>query len=282
MSALDAAQAIVGLVNFNMVNAIRLVSIDRGLDPRKFTLVSFGGAGSLHAPALAEIIGMDEVLVPIHQGVFSALGMTIADMRVDESQTARMRSDHLQLEQINEVLGRLRARAIAEIASEGYAGAPSLEAVVEARYLGQNYGTDLPIPGGGQPLAPADLDALIASFHRRHEALYGYAIPDEVVEFVNFKVMAVGAIPPPRLADWRPSGAPDPKEVRQVHFRESGGWVDCPIYDRGTLPTDARLSGPAVIEEAMATTLLLPGQRLRLDRYGNLIIQTNRASKAGS
>jgi len=103
-----------------------------------------------------------------------------------------------------------------------------------------------------------------------------------VVELVNFKVTAVGAIPAPRLGDWRPSGAPDPKEVRPVHFRESGSWVDCPIYDRETLPTDARLVGPAVIEEAMATTLVLPGQRLRLDRYGNLIIQTNRAAVDGS
>jgi N-methylhydantoinase A len=279
MSELDAAQAIVDLVNFNMVNAIRLVSIDRGLDPRRFTLVSFGGAGSLHAPALAEIIGMNEVLVPIHQGVFSALGMTIADMRVDETQTARMRSDHLQLDQVNAVLSRLRARAIAEIASEGYAGTPVLEAVVEARYLGQNYGTDLPIPGGGLPLGPADLDRLIDAFHRRHEALYGYMIPDEVVEMVNFKVTAIGAIPAPRSSDWQSTGTPNPKEVRPVHFRESGGWVDCPIYDRNTLPTNSRLSGPAVIEEAMATTLVLPGQRLRVDRYGNLIIQTSHAAR---
>ncbi|MBM4029338.1 MAG: hydantoinase/oxoprolinase family protein, partial [Planctomycetes bacterium] len=124
MDTVETAQVIVDLVNHNMVNAIRLVSIDRGLDPRDFTLVSFGGAGSLHAMSLAEIIGMREVLVPIHQGVFSALGLTIADMRVDESQTAAMRSDLLRADHVNEVLERLTGRAAAKLASEGYRGSP--------------------------------------------------------------------------------------------------------------------------------------------------------------
>ncbi|HEY3080460.1 MAG TPA: hydantoinase/oxoprolinase family protein [Chloroflexota bacterium] len=278
MGALETAEAILDLVNVNMVNAIRLVSIDRGLDPRRFTLVSFGGAGSLHAPALAEIIGMNEVLVPVHQGVFSALGMTTADMRVDASATARMRSDQLDLTRVNAVLARLRAQAITRIAAEGYPGAPSLEAVVEARYLGQNYGLDLPIPGGGRALAAAELDAVVASYHRRHEGLYGYAIPDEVVEFVNFKLTAVGAVARPPPARWRTDGATAPKQVRPVHFRVAGGWVDCPVYDRADLPAALELDGPAVVEEPMATTLLLPGQRLVVDELGNLLIRTGRSA----
>jgi N-methylhydantoinase A len=276
MDVLDAAEAIVDLVNFNMVNAIRLVSIDRGRDPRGFTLVSFGGAGSLHAPALAEIIGIQEVLVPVHQGVFSALGMTLADMRVDESATARMRSDHLDLAQVNDVLSRLRERALARIAEEGYAGVPRLESVVEARYPGQNYGMDLPIPGGGRRLAADELDAVVESYHRKHEALYGYAIADEAIEFVNFKVTAVGPIDKPAPPAWRVGGEAAPKQTRPVHFRETGGWVDCPIYDRAEMPAGASIEGPAVIEEAMATTLLLPRQRMTVDRLGNLLIRTSR------
>jgi N-methylhydantoinase A len=278
MGVLETAEAILDLVNVNMVNAIRLVSIDRGLDPRRFTLVSFGGAGSLHAPALAEVIGMHEVLVPLHQGVFSALGLTVADMRADESATARMRSDHLDLAEVNAVLARLRARAVDRIAAEGYEGTPALEAVVEARYLGQNYGMDLPIPGGGRALAADELDGVVASYHRRHEELYGYAIADEVIEFVNFKVTAVGAVGRPPPARWRSDGMAAPKQVRPVHFREVG-WVDCPIFDREKLPVGAALVGPAVVEEPTATTLLLPGQRLVVDELGNLLVRTGRAGE---
>jgi N-methylhydantoinase A len=280
MGTLETAEAIVDLVNVNMVNAIRLVSIDRGLDPRRFALVSFGGAGSLHASSLAEIIGMNEVLVPVHQGVFSALGMTFADMRVDESATARMRSDHLDLAEVNAVLARLRARATAKIAHEGYPGAPTLEAVVEARYLGQNYGMDLPIPGGGRALDDAELAAVVASYHRRHEALYGYAIPDEAVELVTFKLTAVGPVASPPPARWRSDGRAAPKQVRPVHVR-GAGWVDCPIYDRADLPAGTALAGPAVVEEPMATTLLLSGQRLVVDEFGNLVIRTSRSANGG-
>src|SRR5262249_25617650 len=124
----EVASAIIELVDFNMVNAIRLISIDRGLDPREFTLVSFCGAGSLHATALAEIIGIHDVLVPIHQGVLSAFGLITADMRVDESRTASFRSDTVELNQVNDLLSQLSDRAKERLRADGFTGEPHLEA----------------------------------------------------------------------------------------------------------------------------------------------------------
>jgi N-methylhydantoinase A len=257
-----------------MVNAIRLVSIDRGLDPREFTLVSFGGAGSLHAAALAEIIGIREILVPIHQGVFSAFGLMTADMRVDESVTASLRSDHVSPDRVDAIIGRLRQQALARLGSEGYKGVPRLEAHIEMRYLGQNYSIDVPTEvasdgGGGTPL-----DDLYTHFHAEHRRLYGYDIPDEVIEFVNFKVAAVGPTENPSVRELQADGHAEPKGTRDVYFRQQGGWNETPVYERSTLPAGTALEGPAIVEEPMATTLLHPAQALEVDRFGNLVLRT--------
>ena len=275
MNLETTAAAILDLVNFNMVNALRLISIDRGLDPRDFTLVSFGGAGSLHAGALAAIIGINEVMVPIHQGVFSAFGLTTADMRVDESQTANMRSDLLQLDAVNAVLQRLRCRALETIAAEGYSETPELETLIEMRYLGQNYGTDIEVPSANDGvLRQEQLDAVVQRFHDTHRMLYGYDIPGEIVELVNFKVTAIGAMSKPRIGKREPGGRLAAKGTRQVYFKELGGRVSCPIYDREVLPIGAQFEGPAIVEEPTATTLVLPNQLLRVDDYGNFFIAT--------
>jgi N-methylhydantoinase A len=270
----EVASAIIELVNFNMVNAIRLVSIDRGLDPREFTLVSFGGAGSLHAAALAEIIEIREILVPIHQGVFSAFGLMTADMRVDESVTASLRSDQVSTDRIDAILSRLQQQALARLGSEGYKGVPLLEAYVEMRYLGQNYSIDVPIEltTGGRSGTP--LEELYTHFHAEHHRLYGYDIPGEVIEFVNFKVAAVGPTQNPSVRELTIDGAAEPKGRRDVYFRQQGGWNDTPVYERRTLPAGTTLTGPAIVEEPMATTLLHPGERLDVDRFGNLVLRT--------
>jgi N-methylhydantoinase A len=258
-----------------MVNAIRLVSIDRGLDPREFTLVSFGGAGSLHAPALAEIIGAREVLIPIHQGVFSAFGLMTADMRVDESVTASFRSDLLDLDRVNAIVARLNERALARIAEEGYGGEPVLESTVELRYLGQNYSTDIPLPAMNGPLSQADVEEVYRRFHAEHRRLYGYDIPDEIVEFVHFKTAAIGPTDKPRVRERGAAKVARAPGERQVYFRAHGGWLPTVTYDRESLEAGSKISGPAVVEEAMATTLVHPGQTLDVDRYGNFVLTTS-------
>jgi len=262
------------LVDFNMVNAIRLISIDRGLDPREFTLVSFGGAGSLHAVALAEIIGISEVMVPIHQGVFSAFGLMTADMRVDESVTASFRSDDLDLDRVNDVLQRLQTRATDRLGAEGYEGDATIEATIELRYLGQNYNTEVSIPLEDGKLGAAGIDDVLGRFDSEHRRRYGYDIHGAVVEFVNFNVTAVGAIEKPVLQTLPEQEVAGPKGERDVYFKEHG-WVKAAVYERASLGADDSFEGPAVIEEPTATTLLHPDHALTVDPYGNLFIKRN-------
>ena len=118
------------------------------------------------------------------------------------------------------------------------------------------------------------LDEVIQRFHDTHRALYGYDIPDEIIELVNFKVTAVGAMAKPQIRRREPGGHVEPKGRRRVYFKEAGGRVDCPIYERENLPVGAEFDGPAIVEEATATTLILPNQHLRADEYGNCFITT--------
>ena len=272
MSAEDVASAMIELVDFNMVNAIRLISIDRGLDPREFTLVSFGGAGSLHAVALAEIIGISEVMVPIHQGVFSAFGLMTADMRVDESVTASFRSDDLDLERVNDVLQRLQRRAVERLAADGHEGDATVEATLELRYFGQNYNTEVAVPLVDGKLGEAGLEDVFERFDAEHRRRYGYDIDGAVVELVNFNVTAVGATEKPVLQALAAPGAGGPKGERDVHFKDEG-WVRASVYERAALHAEDSFDGPAVIEEPTATTLLHPNHTLTVDEYGNLFIQ---------
>jgi N-methylhydantoinase A len=275
MAIEEVASAVIELVDFNMVNAIRLVSIDRGLDPRDFTLVSFGGAGSLHAAALAEIIEIREILVPIHQGVFSAFGLMTADMRVDESVTASLRSDHASMDRIDTIMGRLREQALTRLVSEGYSGTPVLDAYVEMRYLGQNYSIDVPIALTAEGRSSSPLDELYTHFHAEHRRLYGYDIPGEVIELVNFKVAAIGPTQNPSVRELTVEGSAEPKGTRAVYFRQHGGWNETWVYERSTLPAGTTLAGPAIVEEPMATTVLHPGETLDVDRFGNLLLRTS-------
>jgi N-methylhydantoinase A len=272
----QTAHNIIELVNWNMVNAIRLVSIDKGHDPRDFTLISFGGAGSAHTAALAEIMDIHEVLVPVQQGVLSAFGLIIADMRVDVSQTANMRSDLLDLSIINVTFKDLWRRAQQTIAHEGYEQTPTMLESIEMRYLGQNYGVEVLLPHSGEELDEAGLAELYQRFAAQHEALYGYSLPHEIVEFVNFNVTALGQTHQSTLPKLNGHGSARPVGNRQVYFAELGGFVPCPIYWRDELGAGVSLQGPAIVEEDFSLTLLLPGQRLQVDAWGNLIIRTRK------
>ena len=272
MTVEQLAVSIIELVDYGMVNAIRLVSIDRGLDPRDFTLVSFGGAASLHAGSLAAITGAAEVIIPMHQGVFSAFGLMTADMRVDEAVTVTYRSDLVDHHPVEEMLQRIRGRALHRLSEEGYDGRPILEPKAELRYLGQNYSLEVPVPLSDGHLTEADLDRLLDTFHAEHRRLYGYDIPDETVEFVALSVTAVGPTRDPQMPRLRAQAGKPDKGERPVYFR-TAGWIETPVYERGRLRAGTLLHGPAVVEEPMATTLVHPGQSLRVDDYGNCLLR---------
>ncbi len=272
LSLLETALAIIEIANANMSDAIKLLTLERGLDPRHFALMAFGGAGPLHAAAMARGLGMPKVLVPPYPGMCSALGMLVADLRIDKVTTFPATSDRVTLAALEERLQALIAAASAELAHEGFTGTPQINATVSMRYLGQNYEEEIPVHLA--ELRQQGLSSLFAAFHQHHEARYGYQIAGETIELVALKVAAVGPMPKPRLqgvGQDHKAAAGQPFESRQVYFKATG-WVSCPIYWRNDLPVGATLTGPAIVEELGCTTLLEPGQQLQVDEVGMLSI----------
>ena len=264
-----AGQAVIELATERMANAIREATIDKGADVRDFQLAAFGGAGPLHACDIVDALGMKGVIVPPHPGLSSAFGTLVADLRVDRRWTNYFRSDSVDLAAVNHRLGTMTADVVSALAREGFRGEPAVVRSISMRYAGQNYETDLPAPAG--ELDTAGLDGLLAAFHERHEAAFGYSFPDETIELIHFNVTGVGRTTPPRPAEAPDGPAPEPAAFREVSFAVSGR-VRTPIYLRADLPAGCELLGPAVIEESDSTTLLPPGARLLVGPGGILRI----------
>ena len=261
-----AAQAVLDLANENMANAIRVLSIDRGLDPREFALVAFGGAGPVHACDIAAKMGMTQVVVPIYPGLTSAFGALIAAPKVNKVWSKHFRSDSTDAATVHEHLKDLVATVIADLRAEGYAGAAQVMRSISMRYWGQNYEQDVPMPDGD--VTPDLLQQTLDAFHRLHEQFYGYVIGGETIELIRFNVEATSdAVPPslPSLPNNDRTGVP--QTTRPVFFQDHG-LIDCPIVQRQNLPAGFRAEGPMVIEEVVSTTLVHPGQRVSVDDVG--------------
>jgi len=266
----ETALSMIDLANENMANAIRLVTVERGLDPREFDLVAFGGAGPLHAADLAEAIGIRRIVVPLHPGLGSAFGAALADLRVDRIWTHGYRSTNLDPSRFDERFNALTASAIRDLREEGFAGEPVVLRSMSMRYLGQNYEQDIPVPPG--PITAQSLHEVMRRFDRQHEQFYGYHISGETMEFVHFNVSAIGRTPKVDLPAVAPADEiPRPRAARRVRFKVGGG-QSCPIFRRGDLGAGTRLRGPALVEEENSVTLVHPGQDLEVTRDGMLII----------
>jgi len=266
----ETALSIIDLANENMANAIRLVTVERGLDPREFDLVAFGGAGPLHAADLAEAIGIRRIVVPLHPGLGSAFGAALADLRVDRIWTHGYRSTNLDPSRFDERFNALTASAIRDLREEGFAGEPVVLRSMSMRYLGQNYEQDIPVPPG--PITAQSLHEVMRRFDRQHEQFYGYHISGETMEFVHFNVSAIGRTPKVDLPAVAPADEiARPRAARRVRFKAGGG-QSCPIFHRGDLGAGTRLRGPALVEEENSVTLVHPGQDLEVTRDGMLII----------
>lgn len=265
LAPIDTAHAIVEIAVENIAEAMRLLTVQRGLDPRGFSLVAFGGAGPLHAAAIARVIGTRATLIPPHPGLCSAFGTLLADIRVDKTWTHLVRSDAPDLADLDARLNGLVREAVDDLGREGFAGSPAIHRSANMRYLGQNYEEEIPIPDG--PLTQDAWQRLINGFEQHYEAEYGYHIANEVIEVVQVNVSAVGEAAKPQLLTLPEVPPAVPRAQRQVFFspREP---VACPIYERDTLsPADA-IQGPAVIEELDSTTLVHPGQTLTVGPRG--------------
>lgn len=265
-SAETFAQGIIDVVEANMEKAIRVISVERGYDPRDYTLVAFGGAGGLHACGLAAALQIPRVLIPPFPGGLSALGILRADVVKDFSRTVLLaiKSQRDAAEPLRRRFAPIERRAVHDLRREGFAsGQIRIQRFLDIRYLGQAY--ELNIPAGGD---------FVAAFHRSHEKRYGYSDATRAVEIVNLRIRATGVTPKPALpkvirgdANSRVALAGE----RRVFF--GGKAVRASVYDRAAIRAGNRFRGPAIVAEYSATAVVLPGWCARVDSYGNLFLE---------
>jgi N-methylhydantoinase A len=264
------AQGIVTVANSNMERAINVISVEKGYDPRDFTLVSFGGAGSLHACDLARNLGIPKVLVPLNPGVLSALGMVIADVVKDYSRTVMLSSEATLQIGLETVFDPLIQHALTDLTREGIPQKDILlEKFLDMRYVGQSYEISIPLS--------QELDDYVKKFHNQHEMLYGHCNPAEKTEIVNLRIRARYVTEKPQIPTRKLVGS-DPSaallEEKEVYFQtvETQSSLLTPIYDRDKLNPGNQIKGPALILEAHATIVIPPDCKGKVDGHGNLII----------
>jgi len=266
----ETALNVLQLVNNTMASTIRLVTVEKGIDPRGYALVAFGGAGALHACSVARELQLSKVIVPIYPGQCSAFGTLIADVRVDRMWTHAFRSDRLQLEAVAGAFARMVDEARSELRRSGFMDEPTVKRYVSMRYLEQNYEEDILLADG--PITLETIARAYQEFHARHVQFYGYSFPEEIMELVHFKVMALGPAPKLHLPKLAAHGPLHETVGRLVYLSDPDEPVSCPVYQRADLPAGVQLKGPAIIEEAASTTLVEPDFSLTVDAYGNLIL----------
>jgi N-methylhydantoinase A len=275
MGLMETAQGIVSVVTANMARAIRVVSVQRGHDPRDYTLAAFGGAGPLHAARLARALDISRILVPRNPGILCAMGLLLTDLRADFAATRLCALAGSALADIADAFAALGRQADAWFAQEAIA--PDARATlrsVDMRYAGQNYELAVALPDG--PVTPATLDALAAGFEAAHRRSYGFVAEGEAIQLVTFRIQATGMVRK-AVFDPQPDQGDDASHariaMRDVWLPEAEGFVPCPVYDRERLRSGNRIAGPAIVEQMDATTLVLPGMTARVEPYMNLILE---------
>jgi N-methylhydantoinase A len=267
-----AAEGILAITNETMAGALRLVSVQRGHDPRELALVAFGGAGPLHANAVAALMGSFPVIVPPSPGLLCALGDLVADYRSEFARTLiRLVSDATP-EEILGVLDELEGRAREWMADEDIA--PDRQGVAFAadmRYHGQGY--EIPVPLDPEEVRAGNLEELGERFNALHDQLYGFRMPDTAAEIVNLRAVATGDLPKPELPESELEGDDaSGAVVEQGEILFAGERRPTPIYDRSVLRPGNRFAGPAIVTEFDSTTVVLPGYVAEVDRYSNILI----------
>jgi N-methylhydantoinase A len=238
-----------------MVRALRIVSVHRGLDPRDFALVAFGGAGGMHACALAEELGMDTVLAPRAGGVLSALGLAISDLRRDDVAAWLAPLDNVGVEELERAFADMEAAAGADLE------APRFQRRADLRYRLQSY--ELTVDAG-------DLGALAERFAEAHERRYGYRVDGEPIELVNLRLTTTVAVPKPELREAPVQDAPAARH-RRANF--DGDWIEVDVFERAGLGAGSEVAGPSVVEFPESTCVVRPGWRGAVDDAGTLLLR---------
>lgn len=268
----EAALGIIQIVESNMVRAIRVVSVEKGYDPRELTLMPFGGAGPLHASGVARLLGIRKILVPLMPGILCAQGLVVSDLKEDFVRTVRASLSPANLRSVRDIAGELRMEAEDWFDAEQVpAASRAAEFEADMRYVGQNY--ELPVQ-----FAPVDdLAALAAKlthdFHREHDRQYGFHNETAEISIVNVRLTAIGRLAKPESSPviGLPHADPPLREERSVHFDRRP--VIAGVYDRSDLAPGHRIAGPAIIEQLDATTVLLPGDVAEIDQFLNINVE---------
>ena len=269
----EAAHGVLQVVNSNMAHALKQVSLRRGYDPRRFVLVASGGAGGLHAATLGRELGVKEVVIPRAPGQFSAWGMLLTDLRRDYVRTMVRPFERGSASEVDDAVSELTENAADAFREEGIDESDvDVNASVDLRYSGQEHTVQTSLQRDADQVTSDGIERTIEAFHRGHEDAYNFRL-DDPVELVNVRVTATASVPKPTIdpVDRTGSVVDARKADRRVDFGDSGEH-ETTVFDRGTLPSEETVNGPAIIEESACTTLVHPDQHCRIDEYGNLRI----------
>jgi N-methylhydantoinase A len=266
----EAAEGIVRIIDVKMEEAIKAISTMRGHDLRDFMLLAFGGAGPLHAARMARDLGMAGVIVPLHPGVFSAIGLLMSDVKHDYIRSRLTPIDELKSEDVEAVFAQLETQARDDLDRDGFADNKiRIDRALDMRYAGQGY--EVAISCRAEEIAA--LAALRKKFDAEHKSQFGHMAPDEAVEVVSYRVRGTGLVPAVDMPKFAPQGikvADALRETRQVRF--DGTMLSCPVYQREKLDVGVTLRGPVILDQFDCTTVICDGQLARVDEWKNLIV----------
>jgi N-methylhydantoinase A len=272
----EAADGILTIVNANMANAISSRTVQKGLDPRGFALVAFGGAGPLHGAEVARLLGIPEIIVPAYPGITSAVGLLTTDLKYDSVRTEFQAEGAIDLDRLNRDLALMQEELARQLAADGVAGADAaFERSGDLRFVGQGYELRVPFPGGA--LDPSALHQVLQRFGDLHRVEYGHVFEASPIEIVNIRVSGIGHMP--KIAPSRPEGGGSLAEalVKTAHcaFRQGGSLdkVMTPFYRRALLPLGQKIPGPAIVLQTDSTTVVPPDATLLADESSNLILR---------
>jgi len=270
MDIVEAASGIIEISNANMLVSMRVSSVERGYDPRDFATIAYGGAGPMVATTLARELGCKRVLIPPHPGIFSAIGMLAADLRLDYMQSFTSLLTEIDMDKMNQIFSHMEENAASQLRRD-FAGDYGLVRSADLRYLGQNYEVNTHVPGGN--LVDKDLATVANSFNEEHRRLYGHAKPDHPLEMISLRVTIIGFIKRPKMRALSPQEDHGGlKGRRDIFFAKTKGFMETSIYERSRLGPGRRIPGPAIIEEMSSTTILNSDDTAAVDQHGNLVI----------
>jgi N-methylhydantoinase A len=277
----ETAAGIIRIVNFAMAKVLRIVTVERGYDPRDFALMCFGGAGPMHGCALAQELNISKTIVPPNPGMFSAYGLLAADLRSSHVDAVMKLTTDVKAKKVENVFQKLELKGKRILRHQRVSKANTqFVRQLDLRYFGQSY--ELTVPAN-TPFTDTALQQAVENFHKKHKAVCGYAVRDESVELVNLRLATIGFVKKPRLREQPSRGEKPSKEAvitsRKVFFEQYDGYVKTPIYRREKLNSGNVVEGPAVIEQYDATTVVYPRWKTSVDKLGNLVLSTQDGGK---